>query len=166
MARSEKNAKADRQPTTTRPPAGKGREARPAGKATTTEITKDKATKDKSKDKKRIRGAIGRMVMRSSFLRRRYVRRVLKSIDKAKAKGRRLPPELFELSQQLSRVPKNKQAEALEEAIKAGPDAAEEAGRAMRRAAVAQQRQSGRGQGRYRPGMPPPPPGQRRPRPR
>jgi hypothetical protein len=151
MARSEKNVKA----------------ARPGGDATKDKPAKDKATKNKpAKDKKRIRGAIGRLVMRSSFLRRRYVRRVLKSIDKAKAKGRRLPPELFELSQQLSRVPKNKQAEALEEAIKAGPDAAEEAGRAMRRAAAAQQRQSGRGQGRYRPGMPPPPPGQRRPRPR
>jgi hypothetical protein len=128
-----------------------------------TTAKKDTGKKEK---KRRVRGAIGRLTMRSSFLRRRYVRRVLKSIDKAKAKGRRLPPELFELSQQLSRVPKNKQAEALEEAIKAGPDAAEEAGRAMRRAAAAQQRQSGRGQGRYRPGMPPPPPGQRRPRPR
>ena len=125
-----------------------------------------KKGKDEKEKKRRIRSAIGRLTMRSSFLRRRYVRRVLKSIDKAKEKGRRLPPELFELSQQLSRVPKNKQAEALEEAIKAGPDASEEAGRAMRRAAAAQQRQSGRGQGRYRPGMPPPPPGQRRPRPR
>lgn len=91
---------------------------------------------------------------------------MLKSIDKAKEKGRRLPPELFELSQQLSRVPKNKQADALEEAIKSGPEAADQAGRAMRRAAAAQQRQSGRGQGRYRPGTPPMPPGQRRGRPR
>ncbi len=153
MARSDKNNKTDKKPTDTRPPAGKRPAAKPA----------DKATKEK---KRRVRGAIGRLTMKSSFLRRRYVRRVLKSIDKAKAKGRRLPPELFELSQQLSRVPKNKQAEALEEAIKAGPDAAEDAGRAMRRAAAAQQRQSGRGQGRYRPGMGPPPPGQRRGRPR
>lgn len=158
MARADKNDKTAKKQTTTRPPVGKRPATKPAGKA-----TEDKSKKDK---KRRIRGAIGRLTMRSSFLRRRYVRRVLKSIDKAKAKGRRLPPELFELSQQLSRVPKNKQAEALEEAIKAGPDAAEEAGRAMRRAAAAQQRQSGRGQGRYRPGMGPPPPGQRRGRPR
>ncbi|MDQ2727857.1 MAG: hypothetical protein M3Y91_08355 [Actinomycetota bacterium] len=91
---------------------------------------------------------------------------MLKSIETSKAKGRRLPPELYELSKQLSRVPKDKQAEALEEAIKAGPDASDNAGRAMRRAAAAQQRQSGRGQGRYRPGTPPPPGGQRRSRPR
>lgn len=125
--------------------------------------TDKKAKKEK---KRRIRGSIGRMTMRSSFLRGRYVRRVLKSIDKSKAKGRRLPPELHELSKQLSRIPKHKQAEALEDALKAGPEAADTAGRAMRRAAMAQQRQSGRGQGRYRPGMPPPPPGQRRGKPR
>ncbi|MDQ6784524.1 MAG: hypothetical protein M3063_14005 [Actinomycetota bacterium] len=129
--------------------------------------SENKADKKAAKEKKhRIRGSIGRLTMKSAFLRGRYIRRVLKSIDKAKAKGRRLPPELHELSKQLSRVPKNKQAEALDEAIKAGPDASDHAGRAMRRAAVAQQRQSGRGQGRYRPGMPPPPPGQRRGRPR
>ncbi len=148
MARPEKKASMDNKPVST-------------------SKRSSRALSQPEKDKKRrIRGAIGRLTMRSSFLRGRYVRRVLKSIDKAKAKGRRLPPELHELSKQLSRVPKNKQAEALEEAIKAGPDAATDAGRAMRRAAVAQQRQSGRGQGRYRPGTPPPPPGQRRSRPR
>jgi len=129
---------------------------------------KDAGTDDKpAKEKKhRVRASIARVTMKSSFLRRRYVRRVLKSIEKAKAKGRRLPPELYELSKQLSRVPKAKQAEALEDAIKAGPDAPDSAGRAMRRAASAQQRQSGRGQGRHRPGTPPLPPGQRRGRPR
>ncbi|MDQ6840050.1 MAG: hypothetical protein M3137_17400 [Actinomycetota bacterium] len=159
MARSEKHEDTDKKPTNRRPPARRPPAARTGDRAK----VGDKAAKEK---KRRIRGSIGRLTMRSSFLRGRYVRRVLKSIDKAKVKGRRLPPELFELSQQLSRVPKNKQAEALEDAIKAGPDASEEAGRAMRRAASAQQRQSGRGQGRYRPGMPPPPPGQRRGRPR
>ncbi|MGI8750933.1 MAG: hypothetical protein ACR2MN_01180 [Acidimicrobiales bacterium] len=128
--------------------------------------TPSRAGKAKKGGKGRIRRSIARLTMRSSFLRGRYVRRVLKSIEKSKAKSRRLPPELHELSKQLSRVPKNKQAEALEEALKAGPDAADQAGRAMRRAAAAQQRQSGRGQGRYRPGMAPPPPGQRRGRPR
>lgn len=124
----------------------------------------DSTDKKPQKEKKRrIRGSIGRLTMRSSFLRGRYVHRVLKSIEKSKAKGRRLPPELYELSKQLGRLPKHKQAEALEEAIKAGPEASDSAGRAMRRAASNQQRQSGQGQGRYRPGTAP---GQRRGKPR
>lgn len=125
-----------------------------------------KPEKKKREKRRPIRTGISKLLSRSSFLRRRYVRRLLKTIDKSKAKGKRLPSELFDLSQQLNRVPREKRAEALEQAIKAGPEAQDNASRAMRRAAAGQQRQSGRGQGRYRPGMPPPPPGQRRGRPR
>lgn len=135
---------------------------------TTDPSEKSKPKKKKKKREKRrpLRTAIAKLLSRSSFLRRRYVRRILRSIDKSKAKGKRLPTELFELSQQLSRVPREKRAEALEQAIKAGPEAEANTSRALRRAAAGQQRMSGRGGNRYRPGTPPPPPGQRRGRPR
>jgi hypothetical protein len=93
--------------------------------------------------------------MRVPFVRRAYARRLLKFIDKSKEKGRRLPPDLYELSRQLSRLPEADRAAALDTALKAGPDgtAASVPGsnRQLRRAASAQGRQSGKGQG-YRPG--------------
>jgi hypothetical protein len=108
------------------------------------------------KVKKRRRGALGRRLMKVPLIRRMYVRRMLKFIDKSKAKGRRLPPEIYELSRQLSRVPEADRASALETALKAGPDGIGDSvpgsNRQLRRAASAQQRQSGKGQGRYRPG--------------
>lgn len=100
------------------------------------------------------RGAIGRGVMRVPMLRRLYVRRMIKYIDKRRAKGKRLPPELMELSRFLSRVPKQQRASALEDAIKSEHEGQPAGGRELRRAAAAQQRHSGRGGGRYRPGTP------------
>jgi hypothetical protein len=103
-----------------------------------------------------VRGALGRRLMKVPVVRRMYVRRMIKFIDKSRAKGRRLPPEVYELSRQLSRVPEADRASALEAALKAGPDGRGESvpgsNRQLRRAASAQQRQSGKGQGRYRPG--------------
>jgi hypothetical protein len=115
------------------------------------------ADEEKQKKKGRVRGALGRKLMKVPMLRRMYVRRILKFIDKSRDKGRRLPPDLYELSRQLSRVPESERAPALEAALKAGNTGngpgAEMPGsnRELRRAASAQQRLSGKGQG-YRPG--------------
>jgi hypothetical protein len=92
--------------------------------------------------------------MRVPLMRRWYVRRMLKFIDKSKAKGRKLPPEMAELSRYLSRVPKDQRANALEDAINADREGNAAVSREMRRAASAQQRRSGKGTG-YRPGLPP-----------
>lgn len=76
----------------------------------------------KSEEKLRRRGRLGRVLLKISGMRRFYVRRVLRFIEKSKQKGRRLPPDLYELSKQLSRVPKSEQAALLERAMKAGPE--------------------------------------------
>lgn len=108
------------------------------------------------KDRKgKWRAAVGRRAMRVPMLRRFYVKRMIKYIDKMRAKGKRLPPELVELSRFLSRVPKQDRATALEDAIKAEREGSAVGSRELRRAAAAQQRHSGRGGGRYRPGAPP-----------
>ena len=115
--------------------------------------TKSSETKEK---KRRVRGALGRTLMKVPLVRRLYARRVLKFIDKSRTKGRKLPPELYELSRQLSRVPESDRASALEAALRAGPQGVASmpgSNRQLRRAASAQQRQSGKGQGRYRPGL-------------
>ena len=80
--------------------------------------TKSSETKEK---KRRVRGALGRTLMKVPLVRRLYARRVLKFIDKSRTKGRKLPPELYELSRQLSRVPESDRASALEAALRAGP---------------------------------------------
>jgi hypothetical protein len=86
---------------------------------------------------------VGRVLLRIPVLRRFYVRRLLKFIDTSKARGRRLPPDLYELSKQLSRVPPSERAEALERALKAEREGTAGAGvnRQARRAAERQSRQ-------------------------
>ena len=110
---------------------------------------------DGEKSEKGIRRAIGRTVMKVPFIRNWYIRRTLKFIDKSKEKGRRLPPELADMNRALSRVPKAQRAKVLEEAMAAGQQGLAESNRAYRRAAGNQGRQSGRGGGRSRPGLPP-----------
>jgi hypothetical protein len=104
-------------------------------------------------NKRRIRGALGRRLMRVGVFRRWYVRRILRFIDRSKAKGRRLPEGLAETNRFLSRVPKQQRAKALEEAILTNQEAPN-MGRELRRAA-SRQRKSGQSDARYRPGMPP-----------
>lgn len=108
---------------------------------------------DKQK-KRRVRGAVGRTIARVPLLRRWQIRRTLKFIDKSKAKGRRLPPEFQEVSRFLAKVPKGQRAEVLEKAMEANTEGMAPS-REYRRAAAAQQRKSGQGGGRYRPGMAP-----------
>ncbi|MBO0692679.1 MAG: hypothetical protein J2P58_07260 [Acidimicrobiaceae bacterium] len=93
--------------------------------------------------------------MKVPFIKNWYIRRTLKFIDKTKEKGRRLPPEMADMDRALSRVPKAQRARVLEEALEAGQQGLAESNRAYRRAAGNQARQSGRGRGRTRPGLPP-----------
>jgi hypothetical protein len=122
-----------------------------------------------------IRGAITRTVGKIPFLRRFYVRRLLRYMEKAKSKGRPLPSQLRELDANLSRLRERDRAAALEEALQFQGD--DWASRELRRAAARQQRQRGTGRGRRpgavitrapAPGGPrgQPPPGPRRSRPR
>ncbi len=108
------------------------------------------------KDAKRtVRQRVGERAMRIGFLRRRYVKRLIRYIDKSKKKGRRLPPEMMDLSRFLAQVPREQRAEKLEEAIIAQQQGDDSFNRDLRRAAANQQRRSGKGAGGYRPGAPP-----------
>jgi len=119
------------------------------------------------KKKRRIRGAIGRGMMKVPVVRRWYIRRTLKFIEKSREKGRRLPEGMAEMARQLSQIPKDKRQEVLEEALLAEQDMPEMS-REFRRAA-ARKRLSTTSDTRYRQGRPPGAPRQqqqRRPRPR
>ena len=87
---------------------------------------------------------MGRVLLKVPGLRRFYVRRLLKFIEKSKQKGRRLPPDLYELSKQLARVPKSEQAAVLERALKAGPEGAANMPGVNRQARRAAERQARR----------------------
>jgi hypothetical protein len=96
----------------------------------------------------KIQQRFSRLIARVPWLRRRYARYVLRSIEKSRKKGRDLPPELTQLERQLTRVPPSKRAEVLETALVAGSDPSAASSRAMRRAMARQNRQrpSGKGQ--------------------
>lgn len=111
--------------------------------------------KGEEKEKRGIRRRISERAMKIPFLRRRTVKRMIKYIDKSKEKGRRLPPEMQELSRFLARVPKADRAKRLEEALLAqqSAESGEQAfNRDLRRAAANQQRRSGKNPAGYRPG--------------
>lgn len=85
-------------------------------------------------------------------LRRWYIRRVLRFIDKSKAKGRRLPEGIAEAARMLGKVPKHQREKVFEEMVLTN-QSIPSMGREMRRAAT-RQRKSGKGRG-GRPGLPP-----------
>jgi hypothetical protein len=99
------------------------------------------------------RGALGRTFLRAPVLRRWYVRRTLKFIERSRAKGRRLPEGMAETARFLARVPKGRQVQAFEDAILTN-QATPNMGRQFRRAA-ARHRRSGKSDARRRPGSPP-----------
>jgi hypothetical protein len=113
--------------------------------------------------KKGVRAAVSGKLLQWGPFRRWYIKRTLKFIDRSKAKGRPLPAGFAETARQLGRVPKQRRAEVLEEAILAQREMAG-TGREFRRAA-ARQRLSTRSDTRYRPGRPPGAGRQTRPRP-
>lgn len=103
----------------------------------------------------RIRNFPGRLIARTPWLRRRYVRRVLRTIDRSREKNRTLPDSLVRIDRMLRRVPKAKRAEALEQMLEAGSTPETELNRALRRAAGRQERQSGKKGAGLRPGLGP-----------
>ncbi|MGH9069058.1 MAG: hypothetical protein ACRD0J_16465 [Acidimicrobiales bacterium] len=98
-----------------------------------------------------MRAGFWRYLMRVSFIRRLYAKRLLKYLDKLKAKRKPIPEQLRDLNLAMSRLPERERRPALEEALKGG-QGTEEASREYRRAASRQQRQSGRGGPHRRPG--------------
>src|SRR5579863_7451693 len=97
---------------------------------------------DGNRERRRLRGALGRTFLRVRVFRRWYIRRTLKFIDRSRANGRRLPEGMAETARLLARVPKGGQTQALEHAILASHDTPN-MGRQFRRAA-ARQRRSGK----------------------
>lgn len=113
-------------------------------------MARDRSADPKDEGKKRrIRTAVFRRIMSVGFLRHFYVRRLLRFMEKSKAKGRALPPDLARLQQMLAKLPEKKRAEALEAGLLASPD--EAPSREMRRAAARQDRLRSDGRG-YRSG--------------
>lgn len=112
---------------------------------------------DRDDKRKGARAKVARLVTRVPFLRRLYIKRLLRYLDKAEAKHRNLPPELSQLATRLRRVPKKSRSQVLEEALMA--EQKSQHSRDLRRQVARQQRQSGRGQGRQRPGGARPPRG-------
>ncbi|HET9077075.1 MAG TPA: hypothetical protein VFN68_09085 [Acidimicrobiales bacterium] len=126
---------------------------RPVAQASSTAASAKDKDSDKKPKKRRFRGAFGRTMMKVPFLRRWYIRRVLKFIDKSRASGRKLPEGMADTARYLSRVPKHQREKAFEDAILAN-QSIPDMGREMRRAA-SRQRRSGKNDNRYRPGLPP-----------
>ncbi len=112
-------------------------------------MAREKRAPEGDANKRRVRTAVFRSFMRVGFLRHFYVRRLLRFMEKSRAKGRALPPELLRLDQMLKRLPPPKRAEALESALMASPD--DTPSREMRRAAARQDRLRSDGRG-YRSG--------------
>ncbi len=112
---------------------------------------------------RRARDVPARLVGRTPWLRRRYARRILKTIDKFQDKGRPLPENLSRLERQLRRVPKPKRQQLVEQMMEMGSEEDVTTNRALRRASERQERQKGQRRGGLRPGTLP---GQPRQRPR
>jgi hypothetical protein len=128
--------------------------AQAASEAAKTKSDRTRPGPARDEGKRSVRQRMSERMLKIGFFRRRYVKRMLKYMDKSKEKGRRLPPELFELQRFLSKVPKEQRAAKLEEVIVAQRTEEALGNRDLRRASVNQTRHSGRGGNRYRPGMP------------
>lgn len=113
---------------------------------------------------RKLRDAPARFIARTPWLRRRYARRMLKTIDKFKRKKRPLPENLARLERQVRRVPPPKRQQLVEQMMEMSSTGdASTSNRAVRRASSRQERQKGQRGGGLRPGTPP---GQPRQRPR
>jgi hypothetical protein len=99
--------------------------------------------------------------MRFGPLRGFYARRLLRYLDKAKAKNRIIPDQLADLDDYLSRVPAKQRRSILESSLSG--ELEQSIGRDLRRAASRQNRQKGKPGGGQRPGMPPIPGARPRP---
>ena len=97
------------------------------------------------------RAAVFRRLMGVGFVRRTYAKRLVKFMERSKAKGKPLPEDLREVAIAMTRLPEDQRVGALEMALegKGGP---ESMSREMRRAASRQSRMSGKGGPHRRPG--------------
>ena len=111
---------------------------------------------------RKVRELPARFIARTPWLRRRYARRIVRTIDKFKDKGRPLPENLQRLERQLRRVPPPKRQQLVEQMMEMSSDEDLSSNRALRRAAGRQERQKGQRGGGLRPGTLP---GQPRSRP-
>ncbi|HTX62132.1 MAG TPA: hypothetical protein VMD28_00730, partial [Acidimicrobiales bacterium] len=109
-------------------------------------------TPTRRKRLRRLREAPARFIGRTPWLRRRYARRILRTIDKFQDKGRALPDNLVRLERQLRRVPKPKRQQLVEQMMEMGSEDDVTSNRALRRAAGRQERQKGQRGGGLRPG--------------
>lgn len=107
------------------------------------------------------RARLFRRIMRMRVLRGFYARRLLRYLDKAKAKNRVIPDQLADLDDYLSRVPAKQRRTVLEASLSG--ELEQSIGRDLRRAASRQNRQKGKAGGGQRPGMPPLPGARPRP---
>ncbi|MGH8988925.1 MAG: hypothetical protein ACRDXC_10090 [Acidimicrobiales bacterium] len=112
---------------------------------------------------RKLRSVPARFIGRTPWLRRRYARRILRTIDKFQDKGRPLPENLSRLERQLRQIPKPKRQRLVEQMMEMSSDDDVSTNRALRRAAGRQERQKGHRSGGLRPGTLP---GQPRQRPR
>lgn len=119
------------------------------------------ATPTRRKRLRKLRDAPARFIGRTPWLRRRYARRILRTIDKFQDKGRQLPENLSRLERQLRRVPKPKRQQLVEQMMEMGSEDDITKNRALRRAAGRQERQKGQRGGGLRPGTLPGQPRQR-----
>jgi len=121
-----------------------------AKKAPATKPAAAKKGDDKEPKKRRVRTVAFRAMTKVPLFRRFYVRRILRFIEKSKAKGRPLPADLVRVDQMTAKLPKKKKEKLLEEAML--PSQTDEIqSRELRRAAAKQDRLRGSGGGR-RPG--------------
>ncbi len=113
--------------------------------------------------RRRIRDIPARFIGRTPWLRRRYARRIVRTIDRFQKKNRPLPESLRTLERQLRRVPGPKRAQIVEQMMEMGTNEDVTTNRALRRAAGRQERHKGQRGSGLRPGTLP---GQPRQRPR
>lgn len=99
-----------------------------------------------------------RVIARTPWLRRRYARRLVRSIKKSREKGRKLPENLLRIERQIRHLPPARQEQLLEQMMEYGTTDTAEMSREMRRAVGRQDRRRASGKG-VRPGVAP---GQRR----
>lgn len=112
--------------------------------------------------RRRLRDLPARFIARTPWLRRRYARRIVRTIDRFQRKGRPLPENLSRIERQLRRIPGPKRAQAIEQMMELSSEQQQATpSRAMRRAAGRQERQKGSKGGGLRPGTLPGQPRQR-----
>jgi len=99
------------------------------------------------------REGMTKRLLKIGFMRRWYARRMVNYIERSKKKKRKLPDELVRVDAMTKRLPKQQKVKMIEEMMK--PGQVDQLGRQYRRAAERQNRESGKGGARRRPGLPP-----------